>query len=128
MISVKLQVLMLLAVVVYFLLLWWLLRKRSLNLKYTLLWIFSGIVMMILSVFPNTLSWISHQLDIVAPTNALFAIMFFCVIIILMSLTAIVSKLNKKCTRLIQNAAILEERLRKLEVKNNKNEEVEESK
>ena len=128
MISAKLQILMFLAVVAYFLILWWLLRKRSLNLKYTLLWIFSGAVMLVLSLFPNTLSWLSYQLDIVAPTNALFAIMFFCVIMILMSLTAIVSKLNKKCTRLIQNSAMLEERLRKLEVKNNENKEDDEKK
>lgn len=115
MISMKLQILMLLAVAVYFLLLWYLLRKRSLNLKYTLLWIFSGAVMLVMSAFPQILSWLSEKVDIQAPTNALFAIMFFCVIIILMSLTAIVSKLNNKSKRLIQTIAMLEKRVRELE-------------
>lgn len=49
------------------------------------------------------------------PTNALFAFMFFCVIIILMSITAIVSKLNEKNKRLIQSVALLEKRVRELE-------------
>lgn len=117
MISNKLQIVMLLAVGFYFVILWLLLRKRSLNLKYTLLWIFSGIVMLILGIFPSILSWIAETLDVYAPTNALFAMMFFCVIIILMSLTAIVSKLNEKSKRLIQTIAILEKRLRELEEK-----------
>ena len=115
MISLKLQTLMLIAIVVYFILLWMLLRKRSLNLKYTLLWIFSGVVMLIMGAFPKILSWLSSQVGIETPTNALFAIMFFCVIIILMSLTAIVSKLNEKTKRLIQTIAILEKRIRELE-------------
>ncbi len=115
MISLKLQILMLIAILVYFVLLWMLLRKRSLNLKYTLLWIFSGAVMLVFGVFPNLLSWISEKIDIATPTNALFAIMFFCIIIILMSLTAIVSKLNEKTKRLIQTIAMLEKRIRELE-------------
>ena len=45
---------MILAVAVYFVLLFLLLKKRSLHLKYTLLWIFSGILMLVLAVFPRT--------------------------------------------------------------------------
>lgn len=115
MVPLKLQILMLVAVAIYFLLLFMLLRKRSLNLKYTLLWIFSGAVMLLLGVFPNLLSRMATMIGIATPTNALFAIMFFCVIIILMSLTAIVSKLNEKTKRLIQIIAMLEKRLRELE-------------
>lgn len=116
MISLKLQILMLLAVAIYFSLLFMLLKKRSLNLKYTLLWIFSGAIMLVISIFPNLLVLVSDMIDIAAPTNALFAIMFFCVIIILMSLTAIVTKLNEKSKRLIQTVAMLEKRIRELEI------------
>lgn len=115
MISGKLQLVMLAGVCVYFILLWMLLKRRSLNLKYTLLWIFSGCVMLFLGLFPWALTWISELLGIYAPTNALFALMFFCVIIILVSLTSIVSKLNQKCTKLAQTIAILEKQIRELE-------------
>ena len=105
MISIKLQITMLIAVGLYFLIVFGLLKKKTLNLKYTLLWLASGIIMLALAVL----------VGIYEPTNALFAFMFFCVIIILMSITAIVSKLNEKSKRLIQSVALLEKRVRELE-------------
>lgn len=115
MISVKLQITMLVAVGLYFLIVFRLLKKKTLNLKYTLLWLASGIIMLALAVFPQILGWFAAVVGIYEPTNALFAFMFFCVIIILMSITAIVSKLNEKSKRLIQSVALLEKRVRELE-------------
>ena len=106
---------MLVAVAVYFYLVLRLLKKKSLNLKYTLLWLLSGIIMLILAVFPQILNGFATAVGIYEPTNALFAVIFFCIIIILMSLTAIVSKLNEKSKRLIQSIALLEKRVRILE-------------
>ena len=71
--------------------------------------------MLALAVFPRILSWLAALVGIYDPTNALFAFMFFCGIIILMSITAIVSKLNEKSKRLIQSVALLEKRVRELE-------------
>ena len=115
MISRTLQIVMLLAVTVYFVLLFFLLKKRSLHLKYTLLWILSGGLMLLLALFPHILDWFAELIGIYEPTNALFSLIFFCVIIILMSLTAIVSKLNEKNKRLAQSTALLEQRVRELE-------------
>ena len=115
MISIKLQAAMLIAVGLYFLIVLKLLRQKTLNLKYTLLWLASGVIMLILAVFPQILGWFAALVGIYEPTNALFAFMFFCVIIILMSITAIVSKLNEKSKRLIQSVALLEKRVRELE-------------
>ena len=115
MISRTLQIVMLLAVAVYFILLYLLLKKRSLHLKYTLLWIFSGVLMLALAVFPRLLDWFAALIGIYEPTNALFSLIFFCVIIILMSLTAIVSKQNERTKRLAQTIALLEKRVRELE-------------
>lgn len=115
MISTKLQAAMLIAVAVYFLLVLRLLRQKTLNLKYTLLWLASGGIMLMLAVFPQILGWFAALVGIYDPTNALFAFMFFCVIIILMSITAIVSKLNEKSKQTIQAVALLERRVRELE-------------
>lgn len=115
MISIKLQITMLIAVELYFLIVFRLLKKKTLNLKYTLLWLASGIIMLALAIFPQILGWFAALVGIYEPTNALFAFMFFCVIIILMSITAIVSKLNEKSKRLIQSVALLEKRVRELE-------------
>jgi len=115
MISTKLQAAMLIAVALYFLLVLRLLRQKTLNLKYTLLWLASGGIMLMLAVFPQILGWFAALVGIYEPTNALFAFMFFCVIIILMSITAIVSKLNEKSKQTIQAVALLERRVRELE-------------
>ena len=115
MISPTLQIAMLIAVAGYFALVFHLLKKKALNLKYTLLWLLSGIIMLVLAIFPQILDFFANLVGIYEPTNALFAVVFFCVIIILMSLTAIVSKLNEKSKRLIQSIALLEKRVRGLE-------------
>ena len=115
MISSKLQITMLLAVGIYFLIVFHLLKRKTLNLKYTLLWLASGVIMLMLAIFPQILRWLATLVGIYDPTNALFAFMFFCVIIILMSITAIVSRLNEKSKKLIQSVALLEKRVRDLE-------------
>jgi len=115
MISSKLQIAMLIAIGLYFIIVFRLLNRKSLNLKYTLLWLLSGVIMLTLAIFPQILGWMAVLVGIYEPTNALFAFMFFCVIIILMSLTAIVSKLNEKSKRMIQTLALMEKRVRDLE-------------
>lgn len=71
--------------------------------------------MLMLAVFPKILGWFAALVGIYDPTNALFAFMFFCVVIILLSITAIVSKLNEKSKQIIQSIALLEKRVRELE-------------
>ena len=112
MISNTLQITMLLAVTIYFILLIMLLKKKRLLLKYSFLWIISGLVMLLFTAFPDFLTSLSRLVGIYDPVNALFAILFFCGIILLVSLTAIVSAQNEKIKRLVQRQAILEEDLR----------------
>ena len=108
---------MFIAIAVYFVLLNILVRRKSLNLKYSLLWIFAGIFMLILAIWPGILAWLTRVFGITLPVNALFAMMFFCVIIILVSLTSIVSKQAEQIKTLTQQMAILEKRLRDAEKK-----------
>ena len=117
MISKTLQSVLFFAVVIYFFLLVLLLKKKRLLLKYSLLWLFAGIVMLILILFPDILNLLSRILGIYSPVNALFAIILFCVIILLVSLTSIVSAQNEKIKRLIQREAILDEEIKRLKAK-----------
>lgn len=120
--SKTLQIFMLAAVALYFVLLIYFLRRKRINLKYSLLWLFSGIVMLLLAVFPRMLDRAAAIVGIASPVNALFAIVLFCVMIILMSLTAIVSRLNNQLLQLAQANALLERRVRELEAKVETNE------
>ena len=115
MISSTLRIFMLLAILIYFAILAVLVRKNSLRLKYSLLWFLAGLVMLILAVWPQLLYGFSKLVGISMPVNALYAFMFFFVIIILVALTSIASALNDKVKTLCQQQAILEERIRELE-------------
>ena len=117
MISKTLQIVMLIAIAVYFILLILLLKKKRLLLKYSLLWLFAGLVMLILAAYPGIINRLSNVLGIYSPVNALFAIILFCVIILLVSLTSIVSAQNEKIKRLIQREALLEKDISELKKK-----------
>lgn len=112
MISKTLQIVMLVAVLLYFVLLFRLLKKKRLNLKYTLLWIFSGLLMLVLAAFPSIMRVLANLLGITLPVNALFALGFFCVLLILMSQTVIISRQNERIKQLSQRFALLEKQVR----------------
>lgn len=99
---------------IYFIIIFFFLRKKSLSLKYTLLWIAFGTVMLLVVAFPDILNTI-HLLGISSPVNGIFAIIQFAILTILISITSIVSKFNEKIKRLIQVNAELEKRIRDLE-------------
>ena len=108
----------LLAIVIYFVILFIMLKKKKLTLRYTLLWLFCGMVLLLLSLFPGLLEWVTSVLGFQVQSNALFAILFFFVLLILMSLTSIISKQNEYIKQLVQHVALLEKRIRNLEQKN----------
>lgn len=92
-----------------------LLRKKRLNLKYALLWILTGVIMLIVGVLPQSLTWFFNLCGIEVFTNGLFAMLIFFILLILLSITCIVSGLNEKVRRLTQQCALLEKRIRELE-------------
>ena len=115
MLSRSAQLSMLAALAVYTLVLLLMLRRKRLTLRYALLWIFSDVLMLLLAVFPGILPAFAGLVGIYDHTNALFAVVIFCLILILMSLSSVVSDLSEKLKRLAQANALLEKRLRELE-------------
>lgn len=106
---------MLAGIALYFILIVYFLKKKALSLKYTLLWFASGFMMLLLIIFPNILYKVADFLGFVSPVNALFAVVIFFMLCILMSITSIVSKLNSKNKSVAQQLALLEKRVRELE-------------
>ena len=112
-----LRVALLIGIAIYFICIFFLLKKNSLNLKYTLLWIFLGIVFLLVVIFPVILKAPMRMIGVVEWTNGLFALLLLILMIIDMSITAIVSKMNERMRKLVQKCAMYEERIRKLEEK-----------
>ena len=71
-----LRVILLIAVILYFVLIVLFLKKGTLSLKYTLLWLGAGCVMAILVIFPGLLNVLVTLIDIQTPINGLFS---FCI-------------------------------------------------
>lgn len=116
--SLTLRVVLIFAILCYFIIVFYLLKKQILSLKYTLLWLLTGVVLGILVAAPELLSMFVGALGIELPVNGLFTVAIGFILMILMSLTAIVSGFNKKIRVLVQQIAILEKRIRELEREN----------
>lgn len=107
------------ALIIYFVCITGLLRKKRLSIRYSLLWFFAGIVMLIVVLTPDILIFLAEIIGIVDYSNGLYAVVFFLLIMLMMYLTFVVSELNYKNRRLVQTIAVLENRIRNLEKKDN---------
>ena len=117
MIPYALRVTLSIAVSCYFIIILYYLKKRMLELKYTLIWLAAGVVMGIMLIFPDLLEWFRSLLGIESNMNALYMLCFAFIIMILMTLTSIVSRQMLKIRVLIQEISMLEKRVRDLENK-----------
>ena len=72
-----------------------LLKKKKLELKYTLSWLISSFVLLIIIVFPSIMYWISNIIGIKTPINSALILGCMFIILILITITSIVSSLNK---------------------------------
>ena len=113
--DVRLRISLICAVIVYFICIISLLAKKRLALKYTLLWIFGGLLMAMVLAFPKMFMALMNLFGIIEPVNGIFAFVFFLLILILISLTSVLSLLNNQVRSLAQKCALAEKRIRDLE-------------
>lgn len=97
------------------------LRKKSLNLNYSLLWMMFGFALLIIGIFPGIITFFSRLLGIQTPSNTIFAFMIFLVLVILLALTSIVSRQHREIKKLIQNLALTQKELSDVKKKVDKN-------
>ncbi len=112
--SNTLRYVMLIGVLFYFYCIFYFLKKKSLSLKYSLLWITTGIIMGVIALFPQIIYVFVKLIGIQTPVNGLYAICIFMMMLILISLTSIVSKQTERIKNLTQYIAILEKDVREI--------------
>ncbi len=115
MIPRPLQITLSIAVVCYFIIILYYLKRRMLELKYTLIWLAAGVVMGIMIYFPELLVRFARMLGIESNMNGLYILCIAFILMILMTLTAIVSRQQMKIRTLIQEISMLEKRVREME-------------
>ena len=106
--SGTLRMFLLVVIFIYFVIVFHFMKKRIVALKYALLWLLTGIIMLVLVIFPQLLEWFVRIIGIELPVNGLFAFAISFLGMILMSLTVIVTKQSNKIKILVQQEALLE--------------------
>jgi hypothetical protein len=93
-----------------------LIRGRRLKERYALLWIATGVVLLVLSAWRGGLNTIAGWLGVSGyPPAILFAAATLFIILVLLHYSTVLSKLTDDNVLLAQELALLEERLRRLE-------------
>ena len=87
-----------------------LVRRRAFLERYAILWLFSAIVLLGLSVWKDGLEEIADIVGIAYPPNALFLVAFGFVLVLLLHFSLAVSRLSDQTKVLAQRMALLEQR------------------
>ena len=89
-----------------------LIRRRRLREKYAILWLLTGLVLLVLSVWRSGLDTIAGFADVSYAPGILFALGAMFVLVVLIHYATVISKLADQNLALAQRLAMLEERLR----------------
>jgi hypothetical protein len=113
--EVRIQILAIVASTFMLLVVLELVRRRAFLERYALLWLFSGLVLLGLSVWKGALEDLASLVGIAYPPNALFLVAFGFVLVLLLHFSLAVSKLSDQTKLLAQRLAMLEQRQSKVE-------------
>jgi hypothetical protein len=93
-----------------------LIRSRRLRERYALLWVATGIVLIVLSAWRGGLNTIAGWFGVRGyPPAVLFAVGLLFVILVLLHYSTVISRLDDQSTILAQRVALLEAMLRERE-------------
>lgn len=94
-----------------------LLRRRRLKERYSVLWFLTSFVLLVFTLRRQWLEDLSTLLGVYYPPTALFLILVFFMLVILIHFSTVISDLLNDKQILTQSLAILETRVRELEEK-----------
>lgn len=95
-----------------------LVRRRKLIGGYSLLWLLTGVLLVILALWEDLLVRLTHLLGLVNPPSTFFALVIIFLAMILLEFSVRISKLSRQNKELAQKMAIFE-----MEMKKQKDEE-----
>ena len=88
-----------------------LIRSRRLQERYALLWLLTGIVVLVLAVWRDGLGKLADALGISYPPSMLFLLTGFFVLVLLLHYSTVISRLSDQNRILAQRLALIEGRL-----------------
>ena len=93
-----------------------LVRGRRLKERYALLWLATGVVLLVLSAWRGGLNTIAGWLGVTSyPPAVLFAVATLFILLVLLHYSTVISRLTDENVDLAQRVALLEQRMRVVE-------------
>lgn len=93
------------------------LRKNMINIKFAILWLVPSTVLIIFTFFPNVFISLANLFGFLTISNLIVGLILVIVLFLIMTLTIIITDLNKKSILLIQEVSILKKKLSEIENK-----------
>ena len=103
----RFQIILIVGIVLILLFILNMIRKRKLELKYSLVWLIVLGVLLVLACMPEKLNDIANALGIYSPINMIFFFGFVFSLAIIFVLTVTVSRLSARIRRLAQIVAMM---------------------
>ena len=94
-----------------------LLRKKRVNIMYSLIWIILFSILLIATLIPGFLEWVTHLLGFKTASNMVISLILAVLVIITITLTMIVSTQDKKIRLLIQELSIVKSSIESKNIK-----------
>jgi hypothetical protein len=107
----RIQIVAIVAAGLLFVALLELVRQRRLLERYAILWLFSALVLLGLSIWRELLEKLASAIGVAYPPNALFLVAFGFVLVLLLHFSLAVSRLSDQSKVLAQRLALLEEKI-----------------
>jgi hypothetical protein len=85
-----------------------LIRSRRLQERYAMLWLLTGVVILVLGLWRGLLSKIADLVGIAYPPSALFVLAAFFILLLLLHYSTVISKLSDENRILAQRLALLQ--------------------
>ena len=113
--NLQLQLTLIIGSVLYLGITIYYIRCKGLDLYNSIRWFAGAVILLLLAIFPGVMQHISSFAGIVVPSNLVFLIMIAYLLVTSLSMSASISRQHERIKTLVQNNALLEERIEKLE-------------
>ena len=91
-----------------------LVRRHKLREEYSLLWVGTAFVLLVLALWPGLLSWFQNMIGAKLPTSALFFGALVFLMLVALQFSVRLTRLTTRNRALVQKVALLQEQVEKL--------------
>lgn len=110
MMNIRIQIIIAVLIIIALIVIINMIRKKALELRYSLAWLAVGAGVIILDLFPGFMEWLSDLMGIASPVNMLFFLGFCFSLIIIFILTIAISRMSVRIKNLAQELALLDKK------------------